>query len=401
MPLTDFDALVRYLDSGHLPWPLARGGRDRTLARDGRDRMIALLTEAALGDPGALLAYAPVLVHRAAAFFFRWLQLVPESHWAVIADRIEVASRDGWVVGLGDAVGSLLHPRTQASGSHQRQLVAAALLALALRGRGALSSKGSDAQLLTLAVGAGLGDDAHASALVEALPAEARAWIGRTASQLGEVDAQSSPQVKTEARKQATPAHAPVSGPRGGHEAARTEPDDRPDQLGVAVDHAGLVILHPFLPRLLQRAGILPPGGEASLAATSLPRAAALLSLAATGADEPFEFELGFVKVLLGLRPDTDLQVSSGLVRPEDREEVEALLLSVIEHWRALKNTSVAGLRASFLQRPGLLADVGGSWRLRVEPHSIDVLLDGLPWGIGTIRLPWMTEPIATEWATP
>jgi len=141
--------------------------------------------------------------------------------------------------------------------------------------------------------------------------------------------------------------------------------------------------------------------GDAPLPDAALPRAAALLSFASRGADEPFEFELSFIKVLLGLRPDADLQVSSGLVGATDRDEVESLLESVIEHWRLLKHTSIAGLRGSFLQRRGLLADVDGVWQLRVESHAFDVLLNQLPWSISTVRLPWMTIPLFTEWPTP
>ena len=36
---------------------------------------------------------------------------------------------------------------------------------------------------------------------------------------------------------------------------------------------------------------------------------------------------------------------------------------------------------------------------LRVE--SFDMLVGQLPWGIGIVKLPWMTKPIYTDWPTP
>src|SRR5262249_32649428 len=139
----------------------------------------------------------------------------------------------------------------------------------------------------------------------------------------------------------------------------------------------------------------------AALPESMRPRAAALLSFAALGADDPIEFELGLIKVLLGLRPDADLPLAPGLLSDVDREEVDSLLASAIPHWRVLKHTSMAGLRSSFLQRRGLLSDADGVWELRVEPSSFDVLLDQLPWSISTIKLPWMTIPLFTDWPTP
>ena len=158
------------------------------------------------------------------------------------------------------------------------------------------------------------------------------------------------------------------------------------------------MLLHPFLPQLFAATGIA-ASGQTSIATDQLPRAAALLSFAARGDDEPVEWELGFIKILLGLRPETELLVPAGLLTSAEREEVDALLASAIEHWRVLKHTSAATLRASFLQRPGLLADVDGAWRLRVEPSAFDVLLRDLPWALSLTRTPWMTTWLSTEWA--
>ena len=101
---------------------------------------------------------------------------------------------------------------------------------------------------------------------------------------------------------------------------------------------------------------------------------------------------------MLGLKPTTALPVGEGLLIQSDREEAETVLQAAISHWQALKNTSINGLRSSFLLRQGLVREVENGWRLRVERKPFDILLDQLPWGIGIIKLPWMEEILWVEW---
>ena len=76
----------------------------------------------------------------------------------------------------------------------------------------------------------------------------------------------------------------------------------------------------------------------------------------------------------------------------------DEVLLSVIEHWNILQNTSVEGLRQSFLQRNGKLSYNGSEWLLQVEQQPYDMLLQHLPWNISMIKLPWMEQMLKTEW---
>lgn len=172
-------------------------------------------------------------------------------------------------------------------------------------------------------------------------------------------------------------------------------PQGAPEIATVMAGNAGLVLLHPFLPRLFEVCGLLQ---KQRLQRTG---AAALLHWLATGRDEVFEFELGFVKLLLGLRPESPLAVGEGLLGAREREEGEALLRSAIGHWKALGNTSVEGFRVSFLQRRGALRGEDAGWRLQLEPEPFDVLLRHLPWGLAMVKLPWMTRPLYTDWPTP
>ncbi len=165
----------------------------------------------------------------------------------------------------------------------------------------------------------------------------------------------------------------------------------------LTVSLAGLVLLHPFFVRFFENTEVY-DRGSSQLSPFALPRAAALLHFLATGLEEVYEYQLGFVKVLLGLLPQTPLPLGGGLLTPKDREEAEALLHSVIRYWSVLKNTSIQGLRSSFLQRLALLREEGEDWRLQVERKSFDMLLDYLPWSISIVRLPWIKGPVYTEW---
>ncbi|MGK7960967.1 contractile injection system tape measure protein [Crocosphaera sp.] len=166
------------------------------------------------------------------------------------------------------------------------------------------------------------------------------------------------------------------------------------------VKYAGLVLLNPFITRFLENTGIKETEQQ-ELSGFLLPRAAALLHFLATGSEEVYEYELGFIKLLLGLQPEMPLLVSPGLIEARDMEECENLLSTVLSYWKVLKSTSVSGLRSSFLQRQGLLRQVDNGWQIQIEPAPFDMLLDYLPWSISVIKLPWMKRPIYTEWRMP
>jgi hypothetical protein len=161
---------------------------------------------------------------------------------------------------------------------------------------------------------------------------------------------------------------------------------------GIYVDDAGLVLLHPFLPRCFEALGIAV--GEDLL----LPeRALCLLHHLATGAGTAPEYELVLPKVLCGLAIDEPAPLVT--LTDAEVEEARALLKAAIGHWGALRGSGADALRATFLQRPGMLSpDEDGGWLLRVEEQSFDILLDQLPWGISMVRLPWMRRLLRVEW---
>jgi hypothetical protein len=113
-----------------------------------------------------------------------------------------------------------------------------------------------------------------------------------------------------------------------------------------------------------------------------------------TDAPEPL---LCLNKVLCGVPPAVPVDRAIEMTARE-RELCDSLLAGVIEHWTIIKQTSVAGLRETFLQREGRLDRPPTGWRLRVQRRTVDVLLDHIPWTVSTIAHSWMPEPLYVTW---
>jgi hypothetical protein len=69
-----------------------------------------------------------------------------------------------------------------------------------------------------------------------------------------------------------------------------------------------------------------------------------------------------------------------------------------MQNWQSLGNTSIAGLRESFLQREGRLLWNDDAWSLSVSAAAYDMLLDTLPWSLSAIRLGWMKQVLHVQW---
>jgi hypothetical protein len=161
---------------------------------------------------------------------------------------------------------------------------------------------------------------------------------------------------------------------------------------GVFITNAGAVIIAPFLSALFTRTGLLFENSIADEAA-----ALSLLHFCITGNTDPAEFELLLPKILLGIDPEKfiDIETVPGEMQLKETSE---MLSSVIEYWEILKDTSIDGLRETFLRRNGKLSFLKDEWLLRVEQKPFDMLLQQLPWNISMIRLPWMKHLLKTEW---
>jgi hypothetical protein len=164
---------------------------------------------------------------------------------------------------------------------------------------------------------------------------------------------------------------------------------------GIGLGNAGQVIVTPYLPRLFGILGLTEEGRFASPAQAE--RACLLLQYLVNGHTHTAEHELPLNKLLCGLdlRHPVDAQLD---ITQTEASAVDGLLRAVIAHWGALGHTSVAGLRETFLQRPGQLAWRDDAWQLQVPKKTVDILMERLPWGFSIIRHSWMPQPIMVQW---
>lgn len=169
------------------------------------------------------------------------------------------------------------------------------------------------------------------------------------------------------------------------------------EEEAIYISNAGLVILHPFLDQLFEKCGLIREK-EWLDSMMSPCTASIMLQFLVWGTDNVAELNPVLDKILCGLEVRDTITNDEGL--PDSvKTECEILLTEVISHWRVLKNTGTEAFRETFLQRSGKLVRIENGWLLQVEQKSLDVLLSALPWGIGTIKLPWMKDILYVEWA--
>ena len=165
---------------------------------------------------------------------------------------------------------------------------------------------------------------------------------------------------------------------------------------GLYVDHAGLVLLHPFLPAYFEACGFL---DEEKQFKNGPARVAAVQSLAflATGELTLPEFQMVLHKILCGMPIKEPLDLYFN-VTAEVKAEADQLLKAALNHWKSLKDTSPDGLRVNFLCRNGKITQKDSGWHLQVKREPFDMLLNRLPWGIGLVKLPWLGHIIHVDW---
>lgn len=353
--------LLHYLAHGQVEWHVGTEPPE-SLAQMLRDEAMALVRE-----PGALGRVLHGTVGQRLAAAFRLLELLPLEERAALVGRVAVREFDGMPRALVSLVRGLLAPRAPPGYASLR------VEALSLVCWEAEPGETADAEIADLL----------------------RECLEQVAPFTGSADVRAALEATFPMR-----GGAPKPAAFHGMETPDARRDSASPGEGTLARDAGLVLLHPYLERLFEAVAIARDDAGA-ISEAALPRAAALLHWLIAGREEIHEFELATIKVLLGVAPERTLLVAPGLLSEEDRAEADALLAAAISHWPVLGETSIDGLRRTFLQRRGALRDLGHAWSLQVEPAAFDVLLASLPWTFGIVRLPWMTRPIFIEWPTP
>ena len=164
----------------------------------------------------------------------------------------------------------------------------------------------------------------------------------------------------------------------------------------VPLSDAGLVLIHPFIPRFLHNLGLTDGKGR-FISGISRVHAVHLLR-EITGFDTPhFDHNLLLEKLLCGLSMDSLLPLDWDS-DDKEKQEIQDLLEAVRSYWPSLANSSNLALQRAFLQRSGSVEPLEDSFLVRVESSAMDILLDDLTWENSIIVLPWLDNPIIVEW---
>jgi hypothetical protein len=176
--------------------------------------------------------------------------------------------------------------------------------------------------------------------------------------------------------------------------------DDEIRREPIYIGNAGLVLANPFLPQLFDAFGLLgrneagKPRLRDEAAAT---RAVHLLQYLVDGRTDRPEPLLALNKIMCGMPIAAPVEREIEATDFE-RETCDALLRSIVENWPILRNTSIAGLRETFLQREGKLTYGEVGWRLQVQRKTLDILVDQVPWSIGVVFHAWMPAALHVTW---
>jgi len=162
------------------------------------------------------------------------------------------------------------------------------------------------------------------------------------------------------------------------------------------INNAGLVLVAPFFGMVFNDLGYLDKERDFVTAEARI-RAVHFSQFLVTSEQHPAECSLMLNKIICGLEVDEPLERFIDLTQPELDAAAE-ILDSALKHWSALKRTSAPVFQQTFLQHEGILTKENGSWLLRIERISADVLIETLPWTISIIKHPWMKQPVMVEW---
>ena len=163
----------------------------------------------------------------------------------------------------------------------------------------------------------------------------------------------------------------------------------------VYIRNAGLVLLAPYLSMLFERLGLVQHHQFVSDEASA--RAVHVMQYMADGIAGAPEYMMVLNKLMCGVATAKPV-VSHVEITQDDKVIIDGLLNAVITNWKGIGNTSIEGLRESFLMREGRLQFKNDQWYLLVESRSYDMLLDSLPWSYAMIKFSWMPHVINVEW---
>ena len=182
---------------------------------------------------------------------------------------------------------------------------------------------------------------------------------------------------------------------------------DKIESLDISSDHdlfknatsilfAGSILLYPYLYRLFKELDYLSENKKIKNSKQN--SAVTVMIYLLTGEEQAFDYQLPFVKWLLGIPVDELIFIEENSLDKKEIAEADNVLLSLKSHWSVLKNSSFTSIRESFLQRAGMMKIYDEQCHISIERKGIDVLIDQIPFSLSIIRLPWIKQQIIVTW---
>jgi hypothetical protein len=173
------------------------------------------------------------------------------------------------------------------------------------------------------------------------------------------------------------------------------EDSDEDISLKINLKNAGIVLISPYFKPFFQEIQLI--DNHVFVSKNAQYKAIHLIKYLATGKTEFDVFDLTLEKLICGISLDEPVPRK---VEFSEREiaESEDLLMSVIEHWKVVKNSSPDALRNTFFQREGILQKNEFGWQINIERKTQDILIDSIPWGFSMIVPSWNNYIITIEW---
>ncbi len=161
----------------------------------------------------------------------------------------------------------------------------------------------------------------------------------------------------------------------------------------------GLMLLAPFLSTLFRRMGLLEKN-EFISEMEQLKAYKVLMTIPKIDETETFEFQDLIPRIITGIAPEDTINYVPELT-DEEITELTNFLNAVISQWPVMANSTLRGFIESFLLRDGKVWKAGKVWKIEVNGHGADIILQTLTWGFATMKFPWTPYMIETDWKSP
>lgn len=161
----------------------------------------------------------------------------------------------------------------------------------------------------------------------------------------------------------------------------------------------GLMMLSPFLATLFRRMGLLEKNAFVS-EKEQLKAYKVLMTIPKLDEEQVYEYQDLIPRIITGIAPEDTIHYVPELTEDE-LTEIRNFLGAVISQWPVMANATVRGFIESFLVRDGKVWKEGSLWKIEVNGHGADIILQTLTWGFSTMKFPWTPYMIETNWLSP